>query len=81
MYKRKRYKNIKDIINGANLGQGRIQPIDVLTQDTLVFPFDYVTTQEMKHTDGAELRMVIQDDLPFTGEWATITVYFDSEDL
>ena len=79
MYKRKRYKNIKDIINGANLGQGKIQPLDILTEDTLVFPFDYVTTQDLKASQGAELRIKISDDTAFDGEWATVTIYFDSE--
>jgi hypothetical protein len=79
LYKRKRYKNIKDIINGANLGQGVIPAISGLSQDILVFPFDYVTTQDLKYSQGTELRIKINDDAPFSGEWATVTIYFNSE--
>lgn len=80
LYKRKRYKNIKDIINGANLGQGVIPAIDGLTNDVLVFPFDYVTTQDLTYSTGAELRIRINNDTPFSGEWATVTIYYDSHD-
>jgi len=80
LYKRKRYKNVKDILNSANLGQGKIPPIDILTRDVLVFPFNYVTTQSLQSSVGAELRVSINDDTPLTGEWATTTFYVGSED-
>lgn len=79
LYKRKRYKNIKDILNSANLGQGSIPAIDGFTNDILVFPFNYVTTQSLLSSQGAELRVSLSDDTPLTGEWATATFYIMSE--
>lgn len=79
LYKRKRYKNIKDILNSANLGQGKIQAIAGLTNDILVFPFNYVTAQSLQSSVGAELRVSISDNTPLTGEWATTTFYIMSE--
>ena len=79
LYKRKRYKNIKDILNSANLGQGVIPAIDNFTNDILVFPFNYVTTQSLLSSQGAELRVSLSDDTALTGEWATATFYIMSE--
>ena len=79
MYKIKRYKNMKDILNSANLGQGKIQPIAGMTNDILVFPFNYVTVQNLLSSQGAELRISINNDAPFGGEWGTATFYITSE--
>jgi len=79
MYKRLKYKNIKDIINSANLGQGVIPAIGGLTKDVVIFPFNYVTLQSLKASDGAELRVSIDNETAFTGEWATATFYVMSE--
>lgn len=75
------YKNIKDVIGAANLGQGYIPSIDILTQNIIVFPFNYATVKSLKDSDGAELRVRILDDQPFLGEFATATFYVLSEDL
>lgn len=80
LYKRTTYKNIKDIINAANLGTGVIDAVDILTNDVLVFPFDYATLKSLKHSEGAELRISVEGDVPFTGEWGTATFYLLKED-
>jgi hypothetical protein len=80
LYKRKRYKNIKDIINGANLGQGVIPAVSGLTNDVCVFPFNYVTTQPIDSAVGAEIRVSINNDQAFSGEYATVTFYVHSVD-
>lgn len=74
------YKNIKDIINSANLGQGFIPAIDMLSQDILVFPFNYSTVKSLKSSDGAELRIRILNDTAYSGEYATATFYVLSQD-
>ena len=79
LYKFEKYKNIKDIINSANLGQGYIPAIGGLTEDILVFPFNYVTEIKLIHSQGAQMRITIDGDQPFTGEWATVTFYCTSE--
>lgn len=80
LYKRTKYKNIKDIINAANLGQGYIPAVDVMTRPVLVFPFDYATEKTLRSSQGAELRISLVNDVPFTGEWGTVTLYVMSED-
>lgn len=75
------YKNIKDVIGAANLGQGYIPAIDTLTEDIIVFPFNYATVKSLKDSDGAELRVRILDDTKYIGEFATATFYVLSEDL
>lgn len=79
-YKTIKYKNIKDIINSCNLGQGYIPAIGELTQDVIVFPFNYVTVIPMAASTGAELRIYADNDTELTGEWGTVTMYTMSED-
>ncbi len=79
MHKRIAYKSIKDIINAANLGQGYIPACGGLENDILIFPFNYLTLQTLKSSVGAELRVKVDSDTPFSGEWATATFYVMSE--
>ncbi len=79
-YKVIKYKNMKDIINSCNLGQGYIPAIGGLTQDVIVFPFNYVTVIPMAASVGAELRITADNDTELTGEWGTVTLYTMSED-
>ena len=79
-YKTIKYKNMKDIINSCNLGQGYIPAVGELTQDVLVFPFNYVTVIPMKYSDGAELRIHADNHTELGGEWGTVTMYTMSED-
>ena len=79
LYKYEKYKNIKDIINTANLGQGFIPACGGLAQDVLVFPFNYVTEIQLLSSQGAQLRITLDNNAPFTGEWGTVTFYCLSE--
>jgi hypothetical protein len=78
--KSKLYKNGRDILNSANLGQGKIETFGELQNDTLVFPFNYVYLQPLKDSQGLEMRVKITNDTPLTGEFATVTFYCISED-
>lgn len=80
LYQRITYKNEKDIINAANLGQGSIPRFGNLPDDILVFPFDYATIKTLKYSQGAELRVSINNDVKLTGSYATITFYILSQD-
>jgi hypothetical protein len=80
LVKNKIYKNEKDILNSANLGQGKIQAFGALTNDVLVFPFNYVYLQPLKDSQGLEMRIKITNDSPYTAEFATATFYCISED-
>ena len=66
---------MRDLINEANLGTGKIQAIDLLTQDTLVFPFNYGSVKPLKYSDGAELRVMVNNDVELTGSYGTATFY------
>lgn len=78
-YKVIRYKNIRDIINACNMGQGSIPAMSGLQHDVVVFPFQYVTFQSLKSSQGAELHLIIDGDEPMAGEWGTITFYVISD--
>lgn len=75
-----KYKSMKDIINAANLGQGFIPACGELTQDILVFPFNYATVKPFRSSIGAELRVTADDNSMLGGEWGTATFYILSED-
>lgn len=79
-YKKKIYKNEKDLINAANLGQGYIPKFGNLVTDVLVFPFNYVTTTSLKSSDLAQLRLYLKKDkdgknIPLTGSFGTVSFY------
>jgi hypothetical protein len=79
-YRSIRYKNIKDLINAANLGQGYIPKLWPLTQNVIVMPFNYIATKPLESSVGAELRISVDNDVEYEGEFATATFYFLSED-
>ena len=74
-----KYKSMKDIINAGNLGTGSIPAIGNLTQEVLVFPFNYITVIHLKDSQGLELRITSDNDDVLTGEWGTVTMYVMSE--
>jgi len=80
LYKRKKYKNEKDLINAANLGQGEIAQWGNLPHPVLVFPFNYVTLQPMKSSQLTQLIIHLDSDsngnqVPLQGSWGTATFY------
>ena len=79
-YKSNQYKSGKDFINSCNLGQGVIPVFDNLTEETIVFPFNYTTIKLLKSSLGAELRMHTGDDKELEGNFGTCTFYTYSED-
>lgn len=80
MYQQRVYKNEKDVISIGNEGQGFIPSFGNLTQDVIVFPFYYSRPIILNDSQGVELRIGILDDVPFPGEWATVTLYAVEED-
>lgn len=79
-YKKKVYKNEKDLVNAANLGQGFIPQFGNLPDDVLVFPFNYVTTTNLRSTDLAQLRLSLGKNkdgevVPLTGSYGTVSFY------
>lgn len=75
-----KYKSMKDIINTGNLGTGYIPAIGNITNDILVFPFNYITVIHLKSSQGLELRITSDNDDAISGEWGTVTLYVMSED-
>lgn len=74
-----KYKNMKDMINAANLGQGYIPAVGDITENVVVFPFNYATVKPFKSSLGAQLRISLDNDEPLTGQWGTATFYILSE--
>ena len=62
LYKKKTYKNEKDIINACNKGHGSIPQWGNLQNEVLVFPFEYVTLQPLRSSQLAELRIHLEKD-------------------
>lgn len=79
MVEKRVYKNAKDVINVANLGQGYIPAFSGLTNDILVFPFKYTRMIDLRSSLGLEMRISIAGDTAFTGEWSTVTFYTAEE--
>jgi len=79
VYSRK-YKNIRDIINVARQGKGQIEPCDVLTLPTYVFPFSYDRKVILEASKGMELRIKIVNDIAMSGTYGTMTFYTIEED-
>jgi hypothetical protein len=79
-YQTIKYKNMKDIVASANLGQGFIPAVDIFANDILIFPFNYATIKPFQSSLGAELRLSTDGDEEFGGEWGTCTFYILSRD-
>lgn len=75
-----KYKNMKDMINAANLGTGEIPAVGELQNPTCVYPFNYATVKPFKSSQGAQLRICLDNDTALGGEWGTATFYILSED-
>ena len=78
-YRDTKYKNARDYVNSCNLGQGSIPAFADLLTPTIVFPFNYTTVKTIKSSDGAELRLCIDNDIELTGSFGTCTFYTLSE--
>ena len=69
------YKNMGDFIGNGNLGQGEIPAVGEQTGPTVVFPFDYVALKVIKSSQGAEVRLALDDDIRVYGQLGTCTFY------
>lgn len=75
-----KYKNAKDYINCANLGQGEIPAFGELANAVLVMPWNYPATIDLKSSLAMDLRIKLENDIPFAAELATLTLYCLIED-
>lgn len=69
------YKNAKDFISACNEGQGVIKKWGELTEDVLVFPFDYARPKPLKYSENIEIRVYCEKHEPVGGSYATATFY------
>jgi len=85
------YKGARDFIAEGNEGTGTIQPfgggggrdgttVRGLRHGCSVFPFDYLTTKDLKSSLGMELRVWSLNDLPVEGEYGNVTCYCLEQD-
>ena len=74
LYERVTYKNYKDILKIANTVEV-IEPLPGLVNRVIRAVFDYARTIDLKTSQAAQLRVRIDDDEPFQGEWGSITFY------
>lgn len=70
------YRGARDFLNICTNRASQVIPaFGGLTQDVLVFPFDYQIITPFKNSDGFVLAFALKDDVPYTGELATVTLY------
>jgi hypothetical protein len=50
------------------------------TQDRITFPFHYQTVKELRSDWGLEIRIWVEGDVPFAGQYGTATFYCTSYD-
>ena len=84
LYTREVFKNARDYVNFGNEGKGCIPAFGGssrgLQNDILVFPFNYASAKDLKNSVGAELRIKLENDIPHTGEFATVALYIFIEE-
>lgn len=78
------YKTIRDFIDEA-VGVYPVVPAiggtqRGLSQPHVVFPFSYKTVKELFSSYGLEIRVFLEDDIEYGGEFATATFYCTSRD-
>ena len=73
------YEDPRDYITIGNGGKGFIPKFSNLSNDVLVFPFDYIATISI--AEGQRIRISTDNDLPMTGEWANVTLYTEEETI
>jgi hypothetical protein len=78
------YKTIRDFIDEARGVYPVVPAIGGsargLTNKHVVFPYNYKTVQELPASMGVEIRVWLDDDIQYEGEFATATFYCTSKD-
>lgn len=70
------YRNARDFLNAANLGQGTVAQFGELTKEVIVLPFNYIQAFTLDSAVGAIFRICLTNDTPFTNtDLATGTFY------
>jgi len=84
LYKSDKYKNAKDYINCSNLGQGEITAFGGsskgIISNVVILPWNYPATIDLKSSLAMDLRISLENNVAFTGELATLTLYCLIED-
>jgi hypothetical protein len=80
-----RYKTMLDFQAESNGAMPTIQPIGGagwrgIHQPIVVFPWDYAALLALSSAAGMEIRIKLQHDVPFGGEFGTATLYCLNED-
>ena len=74
------YNSMRDFVNEANLGQGKIPQVGDLPSDIVVFPFNYISNQPIQSSLDAELVISCVGHTELTGSYGTATFYLMSKD-
>lgn len=80
-----KYKSMRDFHNEVN---GALPTIPALggngwrgvTEEIVVFRWEYAATLQLENSKGMEIRVYLEHDVPFTGTYATATIYALQED-
>ena len=74
------FQNPYDVINIGNEGKGQIVKYGGLPTNINVFPFQYGRTIDLKESQGAEISVEAEGDIPLTGSFLTVSCYTTEED-
>lgn len=74
------FLNEYDVINIGNEGKGQIIKYGTIPHNINVFPFAYGRTIDLKYSEGSEINVSLENDIPMTGTFSTVTFYTTEED-
>jgi hypothetical protein len=76
------YKTARDYVDEANGVYPAVSAFGGLDRGLanshVVFPYNYLQIKELKSSQGVEIRVWLEDNTPFDGEFGTVTFYCTS---
>jgi hypothetical protein len=82
----KAYKTMHDYINEATRAYSKYPAMGGsgwrgVQNETVVFNWDYLQAITLDSSKGMKIHIYLKNDIPFTGEYATATIYGFSETI
>lgn len=74
------FLNEYDVINIGNQGTGQIIKYGNIPHNINVFPFAYGRTIDLASSLGSQITVTLENDIPMSGTFSTVTFYTTEED-
>jgi hypothetical protein len=72
------YKNLNDLIKCVSGAVSRIQKFGNMAKDIITMDYEYITSKDLKYSQGVEIRIWINGDQPISGTSATMIAHIVS---